>query len=58
MEYGGADALSLKQALHALPERVVESVTDGPDRRSDVFESEMLSHADSRVLRSGVAVVN
>src|SRR5699024_11250482 len=46
VEDGGADALGLEQAVDALHERVIEGVADGPDRRGDALEVEVLGVSD------------
>jgi len=56
VEDGGADALGLVQADHALHERVVVRVADGADRGSDAFEGEVLGEPDRGVLRAGICV--
>jgi len=60
VEDGGADALGLKslrqsrgrchQAVDALHEGVVVGVADGPDRRGDALEVEVLDVPDRGVL--------
>lgn len=58
VEHGRADALGLEQSVDRLHEGVVVRVADGPDRRRDAFEGEMLGQTSCGVLRSGIAVMN
>ena len=50
VEDGGADALGLVQAVHALHQRVVVGVTNRPDRGSDPLEGEVFGEPDRGVL--------
>ena len=58
VEDGGADALGLEQADHALHQRVVVGVADRPDRGRDAFVGEVVGEADRGVLRPGVGVMD
>ena len=58
VEDGGADAFGLVQAVHTLHEGVIVGVADGPDRRGDALEVEVLGVPDRRVLGPGIAVMN
>src|SRR5699024_4479844 len=58
VEDGGADALGLVEPVDRLHQRVVQGVTDGPDRRGDALEGEMLGQSNGGVLSPSVAVMD
>src|SRR5699024_6998947 len=54
----GADALGLVEPVDRLHQRVVQGVADGPDRRGDALEGEMLGQSNGGVLSPSVAVMD
>ena len=55
VEHRRADALSFEEPVDRLHQRDIEGISDGPDRRGDALEVEVLGVPDRRVLRSAVA---
>ena len=55
VEDDGPNALGLVEPVDRLHQRDIEGISDGPDRRGDALEVEVLGVPDRRVLRSAVA---
>lgn len=57
-EHRGADAFSLEEPDHGLPERAIERIRDGSDRQADAVELEMIGERDGRPSRPCVRVTD